>query len=110
MNIQVNKCQKTLTNLQQNFEENDGVWNKFNDVIQNFIKIMKIKSCLDSQDEFDKHSISLWGMHERSVQGSECKSPSSKNLRGDKINQLNKIHKGPFKQSNVIKLDKQCYS
>jgi len=63
----LNKIHDRHQVLDKKFDQNDGVWQSLSLYMQTFIKILKIKSTLDYQDEEDRNSIALWGHQERKV-------------------------------------------
>ena len=81
-------------------------------MINRIIGIIRLKSALDTQDEEDKQSISLWGGQERITSSkddynkmfSKIRKPNSKeNTKLANMGRRNGLY-------NVVTLDKKCYS
>lgn len=102
-----------LTIIESLIEEYSDSLQNLGEVTGTILELLNISNVLDSQDEEDRQSISLWGMYDKpSRSKAKDYSRSIEHIRKPNSKEKLKLAKiqNPNGNYNVITLDKDCYS
>ena len=108
----LNKYEDRVIALEDELNHKQIQYTNFTDVINRIIGIIRLKSALDTQDEEDKQSISLWGGQERITSSKDDYNKMFSKIRKPNSKENTKLANKGRRNGlyNVVTLDKKCYS
>ncbi|CAI2379536.1 unnamed protein product [Moneuplotes crassus] len=102
-----------IDNCKRGTERNNEIYDKFNHAIKVFLQVLKIKSCLDEQDELDRNSLALWGAHQKQSAKARNKDLDEKSLSEEVLDPSQvktSLKNDPYGAYNLVKLERECVS